>query len=318
MKFSIIVPVYNVEKYISKCLESIKNQKYNNYEVIIINDGSQDNSQKIINSFTKDDLRFKSYIKKNGGLSDARNYGIKKVTGDYLLFLDSDDYISSDLLFELNKVAVTNYDVDLIKYGCQLVDTMGNITYKYITKDLKNCDKINSLKSIVTDDMVESACIYAYRKDFFLKNDFKYALGKYHEDFGLTPYIILLANQIISIEYIGLNYVQREGSIINCSDKVKNRKKAFDFLDLYIDEISKINELNISKDEKDIIKIFMTDSVVRKLNSLSNDIKKDYKNKLKENKIYRNVPSNSIKRFIKKMCLYVNCDLYLTIATRKK
>ncbi len=318
MKFSIIVPVYNVEKYIRKCLKSIEEQTYGNYEVIIVNDGSQDKSQKIVNEFARKDSRFKSYIKVNGGLSDARNYGVVKATGEYILFLDSDDYIKDELLHKLNEVIINNDGIDLIKYSCQTVDTDGTIIHKYISKENDGNKKIESIRSIVTDEMIEPAWIYAYKKEFFLKNDFKYALGKYHEDFGLTPYIILLANQIISIEYIGLNYVQREGSIINCSDKVKNRKKAFDFLDLYIDEISKINKLNISKDEKDIIKIFMTDSVVRKLNSLSNDIKKDYKNKLKENKIYRNVPGNSIKRFIKKICLYVNCDLYLTIATRKK
>lgn len=318
MKFSIIVPVYNVEKYIINCLKSIKNQTYENYEVIIVNDGSTDNSQDIINEFVKEDSRFKSYIKENGGLSDARNYGVTKVHGDYILFLDSDDYIGKELLFNLNEVTKNNDGIDLIKYGCQSVDAKGNILHKYIGKEYYEDSKLESIKSIVTDEMIESACIYAYKKDFFIENKFEYTKGKYHEDFGLTPYIILLANKIICISYIGLNYVQRDGSIINSSDEDKNRKKAFDFLDLYVEEINKINELNVSKDEKDIIKIFMTDSVVRKINFFSNDIKKEYKNKLNKCKVYRNVPGNSIKRFIKKICLYIDFDLYLKIATKRK
>ena len=82
MKFSIVIPVYNVEKYIDKCLNSIINQTYKNFEVIIVNDGTKDNSQQIIDEYVKKDNRFKSYKKENGGLSDARNYGIKYATGD--------------------------------------------------------------------------------------------------------------------------------------------------------------------------------------------------------------------------------------------
>ena len=96
MKFSIIVPVYNVEKYLKRCLDSIQNQTYDNFEVIIVNDGSPDHSQEIIDEYVKHDDRFLSYQKENGGLSDARNYGVKYATGDYLLFVDSDDYVSSD------------------------------------------------------------------------------------------------------------------------------------------------------------------------------------------------------------------------------
>ena len=97
MKFSIVIPVYNVEKYIDKCLKSIINQTYDNFEVIVVNDGSPDNSQVIIDKYVKKDKRFKSYEKKNGGLSDARNYGLEYISGDYLLFIDSDDNIEKDL-----------------------------------------------------------------------------------------------------------------------------------------------------------------------------------------------------------------------------
>ena len=125
--FSIIVPVYNVEKYIKKCLESIKNQTYTNFEVIIVNDGSKDSSQIIIDEYVNSDNRFKSFIKKNGGLSSARNYGLKYVKGDYILFLDSDDYIDINLLENLSKV---DSSYDMIKFKTILVDEEEKIIKK--------------------------------------------------------------------------------------------------------------------------------------------------------------------------------------------
>ena len=126
MKFSIVVPVYNVEKYINKALDSILNQTYNNFEVIIVNDGSTDNSQKIIDKYTKLDKRFKSYKKENGGLSSTRNFGIKYTTGDYLLFIDSDDYIEKDYLEQANKV--TNYTHPDLEYD--VVFVISNIPFE--------------------------------------------------------------------------------------------------------------------------------------------------------------------------------------------
>ena len=93
MKFSIIVPVYNVEKYVEKCLKSIDNQSYQKFEAIIVNDGSKDKSDSIIKKYIKDKKQFIYLTKENGGLSDARNFGIKYASGDYIIFLDSYDYI---------------------------------------------------------------------------------------------------------------------------------------------------------------------------------------------------------------------------------
>ena len=106
MKVSVIVPVYNVEKYLKKCLDSLVKQTLNGVEIIVVNDGSPDNSQKIIDEYTKKYKNVKSYIKENGGLSDARNYGIKKATGEYISFVDSQARLLKILfrffLFHLN------------------------------------------------------------------------------------------------------------------------------------------------------------------------------------------------------------------------
>ena len=112
-RLSVVVPVYNVEKYLDKCLDSLVNQEIDDYEVIVVNDGTKDNSQLIIDKYAKDYPNIvKSYIKENGGLSDARNYGIKYASGEYITFLDSDDYIEYDTYKNMLDIAYKgNHDL---------------------------------------------------------------------------------------------------------------------------------------------------------------------------------------------------------------
>ena len=105
-KISIIVPVYNVEKYIERCLKSLVNQTLQDIEIIIVNDGSQDKSEEIIEKYVKENHnKIKYYEKSNGGLSSARNYGIEYATGEYIAFLDSDDYVETNMYEEMYNLA---------------------------------------------------------------------------------------------------------------------------------------------------------------------------------------------------------------------
>ena len=123
-KISVIVPVYNTEKYIERCLKSLLEQRYNDYEIIVVNDGSLDNSEEVINMYIKNyGDKIKYYVKPNGGLSDARNYGIQKATGDYICFVDSDDYIESELFEKLSSYVLQG--IELIKYKCIRVNEKG-------------------------------------------------------------------------------------------------------------------------------------------------------------------------------------------------
>lgn len=140
-KVSVIVPVYNVEQYLSQCLVSIINQSYQNIEIILINDGSPDNSPVIINQFAEKDSRFKVINKKNGGISAARNSGIQVATGDYIVFVDSDDWIATDyiqtLVFQMEK------DVDLVlcsysrEFKNSSIPRKINLNGLYCSKDIK-------------------------------------------------------------------------------------------------------------------------------------------------------------------------------------
>ena len=130
MKVSVIVPVYNVEKYLRKCLASLVNQDFEDYEIIIVNDGSPDNSQEIIDEYTKKYKFIRSFTKENGGLSSARNYGIDKARGDYIAFVDSDDYVDVAFLKELYE-AITKDGSDIAVCEFSYVYPNGNMVRSY-------------------------------------------------------------------------------------------------------------------------------------------------------------------------------------------
>lgn len=294
MKFSIIIPVYNVEKYIDKCLDSILKQTYENYEVIIVNDGTKDNSVEIINKYVKKYDQFKLYEKENGGLSDARNYGLQYVTGDYLLFIDSDDYIDKNLLRELNnKLKVKEYD--LIKFKINLVDENSNIIRK---ETGISSSKIINVKELLHQEFCEPAWTYCYNFNFWKRNNFKYIKGMIHEDFGLTPQIIMTANSIYYLDYYGYNYVQRTNSIMSEKSIEKDIKKAYDMLKQF-DRLIKIDYKN--KKYIKTYKSFLANAVISKSNTLIGKEKNKYISELKKRKVFDLLITDTLIRKVKKI-----------------
>lgn len=304
MKFSIVIPVYNVEKYIDRCLKSIAKQNYKNYEVIIVNDGTKDNSVEIINKYLKKYDNFKLYDKKNGGLSDARNYGIKYATGDYLLFVDSDDYINCELLDKLNNILIEK-EYDLVKFKIKLVNEDGSLIRH--ERGL-NVSKEVSLNEIFSEEFCEPAWTYCYNLKFWGKNNFKYLKGKIHEDFGLTPEIIMNAKNIFYLNFIGYNYVQRENSIISTVTEEKNLKKAYDMLEQY-DRLIKIKYKN--ENYLNTYNSFLANAVISKAKILTGKARKDYLNELKERNVFSYLLTDTISRKLKKIVIRLNINLYL-------
>ena len=174
---SIVVPCYNVEKYVKQCIDSIKKQSYDNIEVLMIDDGAKDKTSEVIKSNIKDDKRFKYYKKKNGGLSDARNYGLKYIKGKYVCFIDSDDWVKKDYVKKLYEaVSKGNYDVAICNYISKFVDKE---EYSDITDyHIKNYITPNAWNKI-------------YKAEIF--KDIKFPVGKWYEDLGTFP--------IINMEY---------------------------------------------------------------------------------------------------------------------
>lgn len=305
MKFSIIVPVYNVEQYIEKCLDSICNQTYSNYEVIIVNDGSKDQSEMIIKKYIHD-ARFQYYKKENGGLSDARNYGLTYVTGEYLLFVDSDDYIEPNLLQKLNEmIAKKTYDV--IRFGARPVDETGNILAIPKKIEVKGNNKFHVLKAIMGSTYIEPAWLYAYQTKFFKDNQFQYSKGKIHEDYGLTPLILDRALEIGWLDEIGYNYVQRENSIMRQLDYKKLVKRVGDFQDFYIHHKNTILPNNRSSK---LILGFCAEALIYKAKELKDQDREKLIMLIRKEHVIDQIYPWNFKKFLQK--------LYLTIFYEKK
>ena len=160
---SVVVPVYNVEKYIDRCLNSIINQTYRKLEIIIVNDGSTDNSRKIIDKFSKMDSRIIVIDKNNGGLSEARNVGINAATGDYITFIDSDDFVSYDYIEYLYSL-IEKYKVKVASSFYQIISSEDEIktNEEYIDKKLTAREAVN--KMLYRENIAHIACGKIYSK----------------------------------------------------------------------------------------------------------------------------------------------------------
>lgn len=298
-KFSIIIPVYNVEKYIEKCLDSIFNQTLKDFEVIVVNDGTKDKSIELIKNYD-----IKIINQKNQGLSAARNRGVKEATGEYLLFLDSDDYLEKDTLKELNKSFKNNPDI--VRFQIREVYENGKIiNYEEIPFDNKS--GVEAFKLITKYHFVENAWCYAIKRKYYLEEKFSFRVGTYHEDFGLMPLVILKANKVNSISYIGYNYIQRQGSIMNIKDYNKTKKKVEDFYNHYLFLLEEANKTNL---DTTYFKSFISNGIILKITELNNHDYKKYKKILKEAKVYDNLVSDSILRKIKKKIISISPKLY--------
>ena len=228
-KISIIVPVYNVEKYLEKCLKSIISQTYKNLEIIVVNDGSIDNSLEICKKFEKIDKRIKVIDKENGGLSDARNAGLKIATGDYIGFVDSDDYISEDMFETLGKLLKEhNAEISIVSYY-EMMDNRLLDVQKDGTLDIMN--KEEAIKELLIDKKIQS---YAWNK-LFKKEIFEgiiFPTGKNFEDIATTLLLFEKADKIVRLEEPKYFYLRRNDSIVG----IRNYKTYLDYIEVIIDK----------------------------------------------------------------------------------
>lgn len=315
-KLSIIVPVYNGEKYIKKCLDSIKSQTIKNFEIIIVNDGSTDSSEQIILEYKKTNLEINIiYVKKdNGGLSDARNYGVTHATGRYISFIDVDDYIDKDLYKNLERYM--DAEIDLIKFKMQIINESGEMIKKIDGPVFEKCTGEEGFEKLCTiDKYIDPACIYLYKREFFINNQFKYELGTYHEDFGLTPLIIIKAKSFVSTNQYGYYYLQTQNSITRNDNNEKRIKKAKDVLKHYDNMINKIQNINVNNKTKYLIKRYYTNTVILKVKELVNENEelKKYIKEIKKRKMYKNIKPYNVKQFIKRLILKTDVKLYLKL-----
>lgn len=207
--------MYNVEKYINQCVQTIINQTYSNIEIILVDDGSPDRSGEIAEQLKEKDERITVYHKANGGLSDARNYGMERANGDYFTFIDSDDFIDCRMIEQLVSLA-QKHDAEFVECKncrCSETDTPNSFTIQL--REEEHVDIYTGeekMKMFLDPHSVKTtawAKLYARR----LFKNIKYPVGKYHEDVYTTYKLVHIANKVVSTNYIGYIYRVNNNSI---------------------------------------------------------------------------------------------------------
>lgn len=230
MKFSVIIPVYNVKDYLEKCVQSVLAQHSDEYEIILVDDGSTDGSGELCDTIAaKNPHCIRVIHKPNGGLGDARNVGLEHALGDYLVFLDSDDYIDESMLEELS-AQIEQTHADIITFGFRM-DKDGDTSQTMI-------DPLPEARIFTLEDTPElllampSACNRIYTRKLFLETGIRYPGRVWYEDIRTTTKLFAQAKSIVSVHRPYYYYVVRENSITRNKNIARNREiiDAFDDL----------------------------------------------------------------------------------------
>ena len=274
---SIVIPVYKVEKYLEKCIESVLKQTYTNLQIILVDDGSPDNCGKICDEYAKRDSRIDVIHKVNGGLSEARNVGISKAKGRYIGFVDSDDYIKENM-YEILFNLIKKYNADASI--CNLYDVIEGKEYiRNRNNGIQEYSRLDILKEVLLDKNIQSyAWNKLYKKELF--DEVKYPIGKKYEDIGTTFYIFEKCNKIVVTSEPEYYYLKRSDSLVNNVTE----STVFDYMELILQRYLYIND-NIKE-----LKQYNDYYLVRTLLTANNDIKElkqiEEKTKQKYNELY--------------------------------
>lgn len=237
-KVSVIVPIYNVEKYLEKCINSLLSQTLEDIQIILVNDGSKDNSGNIAKEYEKNNKNRIIYVEKeNGGLSDARNYGLKYATGDFIAFLDSDDYIEKNAYEEMYNKAIEE-NADYVE--CDFIWEFPNkirVDKQYPYKNKK--EMLSFVRVVAWNKLI--------KRQLIIDNNLEFPKGLRYEDVEFTYKLIPFINKFAYVDKPFIHYVQREGSIAN----VQNERTAeiFTVLDNVIEFYKKNNIYEKYRDE---------------------------------------------------------------------
>lgn len=219
-KISIIVPIYNVEKYLEQCIESILSQTYKTLEIILVDDGTKDSSGIICDEYAKKDSRIKVVHQKNMGLSGARNTGLKIATGEYISFIDSDDFVDNstfeDMIFSLKKD-----NSDIVECGTIFCNEIGGYINENTINDVRVYKDKEQIKELLTTGSITTTSWGKLYKRKLFKN-FEFPLGKYHEDTFTTYKLLHFSKKTTVLNKGFYHYRQVNGSIMNSSFKLKH------------------------------------------------------------------------------------------------
>lgn len=268
IKVSIIIPAFNVGKYIEECLESVISQTLRNIEIIIVNDGSNDNTQEIINRYSEKDLRIKVISQKNKGISNARNTGAAIARGEYIYFMDSDDFIDIDSMEILYELA-SEHGCDMI-YGDKVNFKEGTLNYKDVLKKRKD-DKNrydflyydNARKFILSSNYQIMVWRYLIKRDLWENLNFSFYENIYYEDCEFTNKCIFKASKIGYVNHAFYYYRQRRGSFVH-SEMTKHKAKS---ALVVAESLYCFYDNNISNEDKRVYSTIISPDILRAVSS---------------------------------------------------
>ena len=294
VKVSIIIPCYNCEKTIERCINSIQNQSFTDFEALLIDDGSTDNTPQIIKKTIINDNRFQYHHQKNEGVSSARNHGLKKIKGEYISFIDSDDYIEKEFIQQLLK-AIQKNNVKLSACSNKMI-----FKNKEKTPKLNNHDIYLNISSSVSDKL--------FHKSLFEDKDIRFPVGKWYEDLEVITKIILNIDKNYTIINKPLyNYIQNKGSIMHTSD---NRIfQIYDILENIIQYSKKKGIYEKNKNKIEFIWIYHILYATIFRSGLHKNFSKEMIKKIKT-KTTQKYPQWRKNKYIKKLPLLIRIYLF--------
>lgn len=247
-KVTLIVPVYNSEKYIGKCLNSILNQTYTNFEILVVNDGSKDNSQKVIEEYqSKYPNKIIAINQENKGVSRTRNESIKKANGDYIMFIDNDDFLDSDYIETfVTEAEKGNYDV-----------VLGG--YRRPNENGKIIKKMKLEETEWSKFMIMAPWAKIYKKQYLIDNNIEFLSVNLGEDIYFNLKAMLLSDKIKIIPYIGYNWFFNTSSVSNTTQKNITQLQVYELLNSCYDMVK---EEGLLEKNYDIIKTHFTRYIV--------------------------------------------------------
>ncbi len=233
-RFSIIVPVYNVKDYLNRCMDSLlrQDEMEGRAEILLIDDGSLDGSGQLCDHYAERFSQVRTYHKENGGLSSARNLGIEKAAGEYVLFVDSDDYMEYDTCLTLDKALEQYGEVDALVYDGVGDDGIHQSHLRRLTAGTKRYadGKTYLLEHYQARNMNIEAWLYAYRREFLLEQGLCFREGILHEDVEFTPRALLQCQGLLELPDCLYHYMVRENSICTQKNRTKNIRDLFQTL----------------------------------------------------------------------------------------
>ena len=318
MKISIITPVYNVEKYICRCIESVINQSYNDYELILIDDGSLDDSGKICDAYSKNNYNIHTLHQKNCGPGKSRNAGLARATGDYVIFLDSDDFICNNTLEILSKCAKENNYPDAILFDYFMGTEESNVRRSTITGAAEG---FVDVKYAILNSSGGSCC-KMYKRETIKKNSINFPDLPRKEDFVFNKVALSYCDTVFYIKLHMYFYFNNANSIMHTTAfSEDNQQSAFAILNEKISlrykelvNLLKINNYLISA----LQSIFINGNNIRQIKSFISEFEKDLPNWYKKSKEINLTKETNIYLFLLQKKQYIILKIVLTLRLKIK